>query len=144
MSKRNIIFFDAETNREKSIVDLGALSWADGAIFHAARIAGLQQFVRDHGGESALIAGHNVCDFDIPIVAPLTDFASRHLIDTLYLSAVIPKSTEFTMLSNSMVDSASSCIMQSRNRPAIRHERKRKRFGIRSSEQAWLVRSPPR
>ena len=89
MTKRNIIFFDAETNREKSIVDLGALSWADGAIFHAARVAGLQRFVRDHGGESALIAGHNVFDFDIPIVAPLTDFASRHLIDTLYLSALL-------------------------------------------------------
>ena len=59
-------------------------------------------------------------------------------------SPVIPKSTESTMLSNSMVDSASSCIMQSRNRPAIRHERKRKRFGIRSSQQAWLVRSQPR
>ena len=89
MSKRNIIFFDAETNREKSIIDLGALSLADGAIFHSARIAGLQRFVRDHGGESALIAGHNVCDFDIPIVAPLTDFESRHLIDTLYLSALL-------------------------------------------------------
>ncbi len=59
-------------------------------------------------------------------------------------SPVIPKSTESTMLSNSMVDSASSCTMQSRNRPAIRHERKRKRFGIRSSQQAWLVRSQPR
>ena len=56
MTKRNIIFFDAETNREKSIVDLGALSWADGAIFHAARVAGLQRFVRDHGGESAPVS----------------------------------------------------------------------------------------
>lgn len=88
MSKPTIIFFDCETNSHKTIIDLGAIS-SDGVTFHSSRIADLQQFVLDYGGEAPLLAGHNICYFDIPVVAPMTDFASRPLIDTLYLSALL-------------------------------------------------------
>ncbi|MBS5491989.1 MAG: RecQ family ATP-dependent DNA helicase [Sutterella wadsworthensis] len=95
-----IIFFDCETNAHKAIVDLGAIS-TDGATFHSSRIADLQRFVWDHGGESALIAGHNICHFDIPVVLPMTDFGSRAQIDTLYLSALLfPQERFHALLKN--------------------------------------------
>lgn len=98
MPTRNLIFFDCETNSKKTIIDLGALSIADEAVFHSARIDGLVRFVHDHGGDSAMIAGHNVYRFDIPIVEPMTDFASRPLIDTLYLSALLFPQNRFHAL----------------------------------------------
>lgn len=88
MPKPNIIFFDCETDARKSIIDLGAVS-TDGATLHSSRVAALQQFVRAHGGDSGIVAGHNICDFDIPIVASMTDFEKRPQIDTLYLSALL-------------------------------------------------------
>ncbi len=82
-----IIFFDCETNAHKAIVDLGAIS-TDGATFHSSRIADLQRFVWDHGGESALIAGHNICHFSRP--------KSKALFSERLFSSLRHKAPSFT------------------------------------------------
>ena len=85
MDQPHVVFIDAEISCDDSrLLELGALR-EDGDTFRSSRAAPFVEFVRD----AHFICGHNIVDFDVPMLEKFGIHFHKPLIDTLYLSALL-------------------------------------------------------
>ena len=85
MDQPHVVFIDAEISCDDSrLLELGALR-EDGGTFRSSRAAPFVEFVRD----AHFICGHNIVDFDVPMLEKFGIHFHKPLIDTLYLSALL-------------------------------------------------------
>ncbi len=80
-----VVTIDSEFTRDGSrLTDLGAVDDA-GGVYHGKSLAELRSFLAG----SAVVAGHNIADFDAPRLAALGLSITAPIADTLYLSALL-------------------------------------------------------
>lgn len=85
MPKMGVVFFDCEVNSLKKLRDIGAVT-RSGSRMHSSRLKDFQNFVKEH---ATILAGHNICNFDIELISSFIDVSTFPKIDTLYLSALL-------------------------------------------------------
>jgi ATP-dependent DNA helicase RecQ len=82
---KSIAYIDLEVSPKKgTILDIGSIK-NTGSVFHSKSIAGFIAFIKG----SEYLCGHNIIKHDLKYIQHAIEIASRNVIDTLYLSALL-------------------------------------------------------